>query len=241
MWTSKGHHCNHHQDNEYEVEYVLQQHHQKEHISDTRLLRRNIKVPVNPAVIAVPLLEPLIRLLEVTAIKLSYQVSTTTHQTPNSNKATHKALCRTKRTRMHTLKHQMFRPINPRASLLRRTPPRQKHDTIPPLAPNNINHLLRKLLPPLARMAVRLVRPHRQARVEKQHAAVGPRRQEAAVVGRGFEVGVVLFQRNVHVLERGRGGGRGADGEAQAVRLVDVMVWVLAENDGLDGRERRVP
>lgn len=86
-------------------------------------------------------------------------------------------------------------------------------------------------------MAVRLVGPHGQARVEQEYAAVGPGREQAALVARRGEGRVVVLEADVHVAERGgRGGGR-AHGECEAVRLVDVVVGVLAEDDDLDRGE----
>jgi hypothetical protein len=48
---------------------------------------------------------------------------------------------------------------------------------------------------------------------------------------------VVFLKGDVHVFEGGgRGGGR-SDGEAEAVGLIVVVVWILAEDDGFDGVE----
>lgn len=81
-------------------------------------------------------------------------------------------------------------------------------------------------------MAICFVCTHRKARIEQQDAAVGPRGKETAVVGWGFERGVVLLEGLVHVLEGRRRAGGWADGEAEAVGLVDVVVGVLAQDDG---------
>jgi hypothetical protein len=61
--------------------------------------------------------------------------------------------------------------------------------------------------------------------------------EEPAVLGWRLEVGIVLLEDRVHVLERWRGGGRRADGEAETVGLVVVVVRVLPEDDGFDGVE----
>ena len=84
-------------------------------------------------------------------------------------------------------------------------------------------------------MAVGLVRPDRQARVEQQDAPVRPGGQQAAVLGRrGEGVRVLLFQELVDVAEGGGSGGGRADGEAEAVGLVGAVVGVLAEDYAFD-------
>lgn len=95
--------------------------------------------------------------------------------------------------RMDTLQNQMLSRINPRNSLLSGTSPSQKDNTIDTLLRNSIDDLLREALPSLVSVRVGLVCPHSQARVQHQDAAVGPWRQESALVRWGLEVGVVLF------------------------------------------------
>lgn len=80
---------------------------------------------------------------------------------------THKSLRRTQGTRMHTLQHAMPHSIQLGHPLCRRLSPRQKHHAVRPLSRYNINHLLRKFLPSMIRVAVRLVRSHRQTRVQE--------------------------------------------------------------------------
>lgn len=92
----------------------------------------------------------------------------------------------------------------------------------------------------MVRMAVRLVCPDGETGIQEQDAAIGPRCEKPAVVGWGRECGVVLLQGDVDILERRGRGRRGADGEAEAVGLVEVVIGVLAEDDGLDGVEGRV-
>lgn len=43
---------------------------------------------------------------------------------------------------------------------------------------------------------------------------------------------------DVDVLERWRGGRRCSDREAKTVGLIEVMVWVLTDNDCFDGIKR---
>lgn len=89
-------------------------------------------------------------------------------------------------------------------------------------------------------MAIRLVRSYGKTGIQKQHATIRPRCEKTAVVGWGRECGVVFLQGGVDVFERRRGGRRRADGEAEPVGLVEVVVGVLAEDDGFDGVEGRV-
>lgn len=90
-------------------------------------------------------------------------------------------------------------------------------------------------------MAIGLVRPDRQARVEQQNAPVRPGSQQPAVPGRrGKGVRVLLFEELVDVAEGGGSGCGGPDGEAEAVGLVGAVVGVLAEDYAFDGVEGRV-
>jgi len=89
----------------------------------------------------------------------------------------------------------------------------------------------------MVRMAIRLVRADRKAGIQHKYPAVCPWGEEAPVLGGRDEGRIVFFDGDVDVLERGWGGGGGADGEAEAVGLVEVVVGVLAEDDGFDGVE----
>lgn len=138
---------------------------------------------------------------------------------------------------MHTLEHAMPPSIDRRHPRFRRRAPHQEHDPPRPLLRHDVDDLLRELFPPLLRVAVGLLVAHGQDGVEHQHALFRPRHEQAAVLGRGLEVGVVLFERDVDVLQRGWGGSL-ADGETESVGLVDVVVGVLAEDHGFHRVER---
>lgn len=84
-------------------------------------------------------------------------------------------------------------------------------------------------------MAIRLVRAHCQTCIQKQHSTIGPWCKEAAVFGWRGERGVVCAEGDVDVLERGWCGDWGADGEAEAMCLIKVVVGILAEDDRFDG------
>lgn len=141
---------------------------------------------------------------------------------------------------MHTFQHQMLRPFDASTPLLCRRAPGQEHHTSRALRHDRINHLLCKAFPALVCMGVGLVRTNGQARVQEQHSAVGPGGEQATVFRRGREVGVVVGEGLVDVLQGGRGGSGWAHGETEAVGLVEVVVGVLAYDDGFDGAERRV-
>lgn len=100
---------------------------------------------------------------------------------------------------MHRLQNTMLRLINLRNPRAGRFPPRQKDDSIPTNPRNKVNRLLRKLLPPLAGVAVGLVCADGQTSVDHEDAPLGPGDEQASVVGRCDKVGIVLFDALVDV------------------------------------------
>ena len=85
-------------------------------------------------------------------------------------------------------------------------------------------------------MAIRLVRSHRQTRIQEQDAAVRPRGEQASFLGRRFEaVGIFDFEELIDVCEGWRGGGGRTDGEAEAMCLVETVVRILAQDHAFDG------
>ena len=141
---------------------------------------------------------------------------------------------------MHALQDAVQVLVDAADALLGRRAPRHEHDALDTLLVDDLDDALGEALPAAARVAVGLVRLHRQAGVEQQHAAVGPGRQQAAVARRRLEGRVVALDGRVDVLERRRGRRGRAHREAEPVRLVVVVVGVLAKDDDLDGVERRV-
>lgn len=77
--------------------------------------------------------------------------------------------------------------------------------------------------------------PHGQASIQQQDASVCPWGQEASSVGWSVKGGVVLLDGFVDVLERRWSWCGWADREAEAVGLVEVVVGVLADDDGFHG------
>ena len=67
-----------------------------------------------------------------------------------------------------------------------------------------------------------------EAGVEEEDALVGPRGEQAAVLGRRAEIGVFFLDGCVDVLEGGWSRGWRPDGEAQAVGLVVTVIGVLS-------------
>ena len=100
---------------------------------------------------------------------------------------------------------------------------------------NEIDDFLGELLPAFVCVTFWLVHPNGQACVEKQHAAVGPGGEQASVLGWGAKGRIVVLESDVHVFQGRRGKCGRADGKAEAVGLVDVMIGVLPENYGFDG------
>ena len=121
-----------------------------------------------------------------------------------------------------------------------RRAPGQEDDAHRPALRHGVDDLLREALPAVARVAVGLVRAHREAGVEQENAAVGPGREQAASAWRRLERGEVGLEAGVDVLE-GRWSGCGRpDGKGETVCLIDVVVRVLSEYDYLDVWKRCV-
>lgn len=139
---------------------------------------------------------------------------------------------------MHAPQYAVLLLVDLRDALARRFAPGQEHDAPRARLGHGVDHLLREPLPSFARVAVGRVRAHGQAGVEEEDATICPRGEKAASVGRGVEGRVVFLQGGVDVLQRWWSGGRRADGETEPVRLVEVVVGILADDDSFDGRKR---
>ena len=138
---------------------------------------------------------------------------------------------------MDTLQNQMLRAVDTGAFLLCRATPGQKDHTTRSLLGDKINDLLSETFPTLAGMTKGFMSPNSQTCVQKQDTTICPRSKESTFVWRRLKSGVVFLESDIDVLQRrGRWRWR-TDGEAETMRLVVVVVWVLAENDSLDGGE----
>lgn len=153
---------------------------------------------------------------------------------------TYKSFSCTQWTGMYTLEDTMQDLIHFGHPLRRRRTPGQKDDPFHPLLGHDVDNPLGELLPATFGMTGGLVCTHGQACVQHQHAAVRPGREQASPVRRWFEARVVLLQRDINVLQRRGRLTRGPHGEAEPMRLADVVVWVLAENYDLDILKRCV-
>lgn len=89
-------------------------------------------------------------------------------------------------------------------------------------------------------MTIGIVCTDRQTCVQHQHTAVRPWRKQASLIRRWFEARVVFLQCDINILQRLGRLARGSHGEAEPVRLADIVVWVLAENYDLDILKRCV-
>lgn len=118
--------------------------------------------------------------------------------------------------------------------------PGQEDDTVGSHLCHGVNHFLHEQFPAFARMRVCFASANSQAGIDEQHAPLGPRNQQSTFVWRWLVVWVFLLKGFVDVLERGWGGVRWTDGEAEAVGLVGAVIRILACDDYLDCVKRCV-
>jgi len=136
---------------------------------------------------------------------------------------------------MSRLEDEMTAFVDFGASILRRLAPSDEHNASRSLLGHGVYDLLGEEFPALLRVAVCLMCADSETRIQQQHTTVGPWCQEAAFIGWGFEVRIVLLKSLIDVEKRWWSGSRRTDGEAQAMGLVVIMVWVLAKDNGFDG------
>lgn len=129
---------------------------------------------------------------------------------------------------MHTLQDAMLIPVNLDNSLAGGLTPSQENHASRPNFRDGIDDLLCEFLPAPVRVTVRFMRSNGQAGIQQQHTPVGPRCEEAAVLGRWLEGRVVFGNRDIDVLQGRRSSRRGTDGEAEAMSLVKVVIRILA-------------
>lgn len=82
------------------------------------------------------------------------------------------------------------------------------------------------------------MRSNGQTGIDEQDTAICPWCKKTTVIWWWFEVWIVVCEGFEDVFEGGWCGCRGADGETEAVGLVEVMVGILTDDYGFDGVER---
>ena len=87
-------------------------------------------------------------------------------------------------------------------------------------------------------MTVGIVCLDSQASIEQKHTTIGPRSQQTTLVGRWGEIGIVLFDCQVDVLERGWSDSWRADREAEPMSLVGAVVGILTKDNNLHSIKR---
>lgn len=142
---------------------------------------------------------------------------------------------------MHALQDKMLLTVDTLHATLRRLSPGQEHHALAPHFCHGVNDFLGQLLPALATVRIGFTSTDRQASVQHKHAIVSPGREETAILGWGFEIGIVFLERDVHVLQGWRSGCWWPDREAETVGLVRTVVRILAEDDCFHGGEWCVP
>jgi hypothetical protein len=136
---------------------------------------------------------------------------------------------------MNTLENIVLGAVDTCTTLLCRRAPGQEDNTVCALLTDKINDLLCELFPALTGMRVSLMGAHSETCVQQQDTTVSPRCEQASFVRRRLERWIFLLQCFVDILEGWRSRSRGSDGEAKTVSLIIVMIWILAEDDSLDG------
>lgn len=101
---------------------------------------------------------------------------------------------------MHALQDQVFGGVDGRDAFLGWGAPSEEDDALGALFRDRVDDLLRKTLPAFASVGIGFVRTHSQACVEHEHAAVCPRREQAAFLWWWLKVGIVFLQGYVDVL-----------------------------------------
>jgi len=92
------------------------------------------------------------------------------------------------------------------------------------------------------------VSAYSEACVEKENAAIRPRRQETGkstvVMMKAIpilwlgEIRIILFQTQKYVFQTGRRGRWRTNRKSKAMGLVDVVIWILPKNDNFDPIQR---
>lgn len=105
--------------------------------------------------------------------------------------------------------------------------PQHKHDVLA-LRGDNMNHLVRKLLPAALRVRIGLVSLHRQHCVQQQNTLPGPRCQVREASTRHAQIRVNF---RVNISQRRRHRLTFPHTKRQTVRLTFIVVRILPENE----------
>ena len=141
---------------------------------------------------------------------------------------------------MYALKNAVFTLVQTSHTLLCRSTPCQKDHSMSPLCRYDVNHLLGELLPPLVRVTIGLMCSDSQTSVQEKNASICPRCQEASLLGRRFELGVVFLDCFVDVQQRRRCRSRRPNREAHSMGLINIVIRVLSKDHDLDFVQRTV-
>jgi hypothetical protein len=134
---------------------------------------------------------------------------------------------------MHTLQDEMSFLVDLADSLASWRAPGEKDNTLGSLSSHEINDLLREGFPAPISVRIGLVSTHSQTGIEEEHTTISPWSKQSAPVGRWCEVGIIVGDGFIDILKRRRCNGRWTDGEGEAVCLIDIMVRILTNDDGL--------
>ena len=143
-------------------------------------------------------------------------------------------ICR-KRRRMGGLEDEMTGTIDDLTLIFRIIPPQDEYKALA-AGRELLYGRIGEPLPPLILMRAGARGADRERSIEEEHALVGPAREVAISALRRFaDIRLDLFE---DVSERRRYGYAMMHGEAQAVRLSQAMIGILAEDDDFDLSER---
>lgn len=135
---------------------------------------------------------------------------------------------------MDGLEHKMAAGVNQRRLATGISAPENEHQMVA-VGRQGTYGGIGELLPSVALMACSLMRPDGQRGVEQKHALLSPSGEVARCRDGSACVIVYLAE---YVDQRGRRLNAVTNGEAQAVGLAGLMIWVLTNDDNLDTVER---
>lgn len=125
------------------------------------------EVPINHSIVTITLCQPIVAFLEMAIAELNrYQHGWTAHIIPHPSGLTHKSGIGTVWTGMLRDEHAVFLPVDLRNAHLGGFAPGQEHHPVVSHAIHETDGFLGEILPALVGVTRRLVRSHREGRVE---------------------------------------------------------------------------